>query len=62
VRRLALVVVLCVVLAGCVGPGGTVPSGPETVDRSTEPAGTSPADEPTATVTTAPPGDSVNTK
>ena len=56
-RSLALVaVVLCVVAAGCVGPSGTVPSDPETVDRSTTPAGTSPPGETTATPTAAPPG------
>ena len=57
VRRLALVaVVLCLVVAGCVGPAETDPSAPEPSEATTAPTGTSPTTGTTVTATTAPPG------
>jgi hypothetical protein len=57
VRRLALVaVVLSLVLAGCVAPGGTGPLSPDTTDRATDSARTGASTETTATPTAAPPG------
>jgi hypothetical protein len=53
VRRLALLVACCLVVAGCVGPTETRPADPATTAQPTA----SPTSDSTATATTAPPDD-----